>query len=91
VSTAFDGMPLDAVAGDVPGDMRAPRRAMNAPHPAEVRERALALLAAGVSVRDVHRRMRIGERTLTRWAELAGVALRDGRTRFGAGKRRGAT
>lgn len=61
---------------------------MTAPHPTEVKQRALALLAAGRSVRDVFRRTGVGERTLTRWAELAGVKPIDGRSRFGAGKRR---
>lgn len=87
--TAFDGMALDVVAGDVPDDMLAKARAPNAPHSAEVKQGALALLARGVSISNVYRRTGIGERTLTRWAAEAGVTLRDGRTRFGAGKRRG--
>jgi hypothetical protein len=62
---------------------------MSAPHTAEIKARALALLAAGRSLRDAHRRTGVGERTLARWAAIDGITLRDGRSRFGAGKRRG--
>jgi transposase len=61
---------------------------MTLPHSTQAKQGALALLAAGKSKRDVYRRTGIGENTLTRWAKRAGIILRDGRSRFGAGKRK---
>ena len=48
-------------------------------YPVEVRVEALALLRAGLSGRQVGRRLGVRERSVTGWARLAGMVMQQGR------------